>query len=719
MAVTQNTYTGDGATVLFSFTFPYLETSDIKVSVNGTITTEYSLANATTIEFDDAPADDADIRIFRETDDATLAATFYPGSAIRSQDLNENFTQNLYVTQESNRNAFQAIDTADGATATANTALTNSETAIDTADSAVVTADNAVDTADSAVVTANSAVATSNIAASDAAAAVVTANAAASDAADAVSTADGAVSTANSATSTANTALSNSETAIDTADSAVVIANSAVDTADAAVVTADAAVVTADQAAIDAQTAIDTADAAVVTAGLAVDTADAAVVTANAADGKADQAIAAVANALLFDIVANVAAIPASPDDQDAVEVTDGTGIENFTPLSGVPSGFVGDSGLSVRLIYDDTNSTWLWLQYFPNDPENRYGDAIVTLQGDVSTAQGDISALQGDVSTAQGDISTLQGDVSTLQGDLSTAQGDITTLQTDVLGLDSAKLDVTTAASTYAPIDDASLTGLTLAESIGVETSVGFSDADQSHAVFLQAPSVVPANITFSLPSADGTSGQYLTTDGSGQLSFNTLPTTLVPDDIGVTVQGYDATTLKSADIGVTVQGYDADLAAVAALTTTGLVNRTGSGTAATLTVPSGDLVGTSATQTLTNKTLTSPELTGAPYVNGSYRGNLVAVASLDINCSLGNYFTKTISANSTFTFSSVPAATSYAFVLEITHSSGTITWPSSVKWPSDGAPTLTTGKTHLFVFVTDDGGSRFRGASLIDYVN
>jgi hypothetical protein len=521
MAVTQNTYQGDGATVLFSFTFPYLETSDIKVSVNGTITTEYSLANATTIEFDDAPADDADIRIFRETDDATLAATFYPGSAIRSQDLNENFTQNLYVTQESNRNAFQAIDTADAATATANTALTNSETAIDTADSAVVTANNAVDTADSAVVTANSAVATSNIAASDAAAAVVTANAAAADAADAVSTADGAVSTANSATSTANTALSNSETAIDTADSAVVIANSAVDTADAAVVTADAAVVTADQAAIDAQTAIDTADAAVVTAGLAVDTADAAVVTANAADGKADQAIAAVANALLFDIVANVAAIPASPDDQDAVEVTNATGIEDFTPLSGLPSGFVGDSGLSVRLIYDDANSTWIWLQYFPNDPENRYGDAIVTLQGD-----------------------------------LSTAQGDITTLQTDVLGLDSAKLDATTAASTYAPIDDASLTGLTLAERIGVKTEIVFSDADESHGVILKAPSVVAANVTFSLPSADGTSGQYLTTDGSGQLGFSSLPTFLEPADIGVTVQGYDADTAKLS----TAQTWTAD---------------------------------------------------------------------------------------------------------------------------------------------------------------
>lgn len=68
----------------------------------------------------------------------------------------------------------------------------------------------------------------------------------------------------------------------------------------------------------------------------------------------------------------------------------------------------------------------------------------------------------------------------------------------------------------------------------------------------------------------------------------------------------------LDAATIGVTVQGYDADLAAVAALSTTGIVNRTGSGTVTTITAPSGNLVGTSATQTLTSKTLTSPALVG-----------------------------------------------------------------------------------------------------------
>jgi hypothetical protein len=101
-------------------------------------------------------------------------------------------------------------------------------------------------------------------------------------------------------------------------------------------------------------------------------------------------------------------------------------------------------------------------------------------------------------------------------------------------------------------------------------------------------------------------------------------------------------------------------------------------------------------------------------------YSSTAQAVAALDINCSLSNYFTKTIAANSTFTFSNVPVSgVAYSFTLELTHTSGTVTWPTSVAWPLNTAPTLTTGKTHLFIFVTDDGGTRWRGAFNVDYTN
>jgi hypothetical protein len=104
---------------------------------------------------------------------------------------------------------------------------------------------------------------------------------------------------------------------------------------------------------------------------------------------------------------------------------------------------------------------------------------------------------------------------------------------------------------------------------------------------------------------------------------------------------------------------------------------------------------------------------------VGGAYKQTVVAVAALNIDCSLGNYFTKTINANSTFTVSNVPSGVSYSFTLELTHTSGTVTYFSGVEFPGSIAPILTTGKTHLFMFVTDDGGSRWRAAALVDYTN
>ena len=97
MATTSNSYTGNNSTVDFSFTFPYQTSTDIKVSVDEvvqTLTTHYTLHNATTIRFGTAPATGKKIKIYRDTASANLAATFYPGSAIRSGDLNDNFTQN-------------------------------------------------------------------------------------------------------------------------------------------------------------------------------------------------------------------------------------------------------------------------------------------------------------------------------------------------------------------------------------------------------------------------------------------------------------------------------------------------------------------------------------------------------------------------------------------------------------------------------------------------
>tara|TARA_Y100000356_G_scaffold129613_1_gene130883 strand:+ start:1348 stop:2259 length:912 start_codon:yes stop_codon:yes gene_type:complete len=58
---------------------------------------------------------------------------------------------------------------------------------------------------------------------------------------------------------------------------------------------------------------------------------------------------------------------------------------------------------------------------------------------------------------------------------------------------------------------------GLTLQ----ARSDVRFADSDSSHYVALQSPATVSSNLTLTLPATDGSNGQFLTTDGSGNLSF------------------------------------------------------------------------------------------------------------------------------------------------------------------------------------------------------
>tara|TARA_B100001113_G_scaffold35883_1_gene25566 strand:+ start:8078 stop:10534 length:2457 start_codon:yes stop_codon:yes gene_type:complete len=116
MAVTERNLTSDGSTS-YTFPFEYLKTTDVKVSVNGTAETEFIVPSGfpTTVQFNTGhvPASGAAIRIYRDTNVDVLEATFYAGSAIKSQDLNDNFNQNLYVTQEAKRDAQAAWQSGD------------------------------------------------------------------------------------------------------------------------------------------------------------------------------------------------------------------------------------------------------------------------------------------------------------------------------------------------------------------------------------------------------------------------------------------------------------------------------------------------------------------------------------------------------------------------------------------------------------------------------
>ena len=57
----------------------------------------------------------------------------------------------------------------------------------------------------------------------------------------------------------------------------------------------------------------------------------------------------------------------------------------------------------------------------------------------------------------------------------------------------------------------------------IGSQGDLRLGDSDNSNWVAFQAPATVASNVTWTLPSADGTNGQALTTNGSGTLSWAT----------------------------------------------------------------------------------------------------------------------------------------------------------------------------------------------------
>ena len=109
MAVTQNSFTGNGSTTNFSFTFPYIKEADVKAKIDGVNTTAFTLANATTVSFTTAPSNGAAIIIFRDTDNDEKTATFFAGSAIKAEDLNNNFDQVLFTAQEVDNNALQTL----------------------------------------------------------------------------------------------------------------------------------------------------------------------------------------------------------------------------------------------------------------------------------------------------------------------------------------------------------------------------------------------------------------------------------------------------------------------------------------------------------------------------------------------------------------------------------------------------------------------------------
>jgi len=282
--------------------------------------------------------------------------------------------------------------------------------------------------------------------------------------------------------------------------------------------------------------------------------------------------------------------------------------------------------------------------------------------------------------------------------------------LKTDGSGNLSWVADSTTD-STKLPLAGGTLTGDVLIDN-QKELRFGEQDASGSEYVGFEAPNSIASSVIWKLPNAEGSNGQAIVTNGSGDLSFATVSanpagsTTQVQYNSGGSFAGLATLTTSGTDI--TFVGSAANVVWDTSADSMRFADD------AKITLGAGNDITIDHDGTDSKFTNT----TGKIRYTGGISQNATAMGALDLDLSTSNYFTKTINANSTFTFSN-PAASgqSSVFVLSLTHTSGTITWPGAVKWPDNTTPTLTTNRNHVFVFETTDAGTTYRGAVLKNY--
>jgi hypothetical protein len=155
---------------------------------------------------------------------------------------------------------------------------------------------------------------------------------------------------------------------------------------------------------------------------------------------------------------------------------------------------------------------------------------------------------------------------------------------------------------STAGGFSSAKLTG-TQNITLNAQAELRLGDSDSSNYVGFKSPATVSSNLIFTLPSADGTSGQALVTDASGNLSFAAAGATISGDTSTNTdfllyfaSSTSGALTAVKQDSGLT---YNPSSGSLTSATFIGALTGNASGSAATLATAraialSGDVVGT-----------------------------------------------------------------------------------------------------------------------------
>ena len=191
----------------------------------------------------------------------------------------------------------------------------------------------------------------------------------------------------------------------------------------------------------------------------------------------------------------------------------------------------------------------------------------------------------------------------------------------------------------------------------------------------------------TFTLPSADGSSGQAMVTNGSGVLSFSSFLTSGGP--LGTPSSG-TLTNVTGLPISTGVSGLG-----------TGVATFLATPSSANLASAVTDETGSGALVFGTSPTLGNPTVTN--YTETLYTAN--TGTAITVSLTNGTVQQLTLTGNATITMPTAAAGKSFVIMLKQDGTgSRTVTW-STVVWPGGTAPTITStaSKQDIYSFFSD----------------